>query len=137
MNSNDLIKFKEEILNRLNENENKIVEIQSFDRKVFESKMNIYEKNIEEFNLRLADMHNITISQKEKIEKINDLQKFQKETEEDLFNQEINIKNLQKDLTNSCAKYDRHYLENLIIPGLVGDYCKYKNLREFVEVRSF
>ena len=108
--------------------------MQKTNKNEIDKKMNLYEKKIEETNMRLNDMHNITITQKEKIEKITDFQKFQDRTTDHLLMQELRLNNLQKDLNTSCAKYDRHYLDNLIVPGLVGDYCKFKNLKEFVDV---
>jgi len=134
MNSNELIKFKEELLTRLKENETRINEIQKTNKNEIDKKMNLYEKKIEETNMRLNDMHNITITQKEKIEKVNELMKYKQNSSDQLFTLELKTGNLEKELSNACNKYDRHYLDNMVLPGTIGDYCKYKNLKEYLEV---
>ena len=137
-NSNELLlKFKEEILSKLKENENKMSDFQRQTKNELDKKIKGFEKKNDEFGLRVSDIQNITISQKEKIDKIADLQKFQQNTDEYLFTQDLRINNLQKDLSNACSIYDKHYLDNLILPGTIGDYCKYKNLKEYLEVNKF
>ncbi len=129
-----LFRLKEEILNTLKERDDKIADYQRTSRDEIVLKMETYDNNYNEISMRVLDLHNITISQKEKIEKINDFQKFQQRTTDHLLNQEIKLSNLQKDVSNACTKYDKHYLDNMIVPGLIGDYCKFRNLKEYFEV---
>ena len=137
MNSNSnelLIKFKEEILSKLKANENKINDFQRQTKSDIDEKMGGFDEKFDEFSIRVYDIQNIAISQKEKIDKITELQKFQQNTDDYLFTQDLRINNLQKDLSYACSIYDKHYLDNLILPGTIGDYCKYKNLKEYLEV---
>jgi len=135
MNTNDqLNKFKEEILAKLKENENKMIDSQVIIRSHVDKKMSNFDKRCDEFNLRVTDVQNITISQKEKIEKVNELMKYKQNSSDQLFTLELKTGNLEKELSNACNKYDRHYLDNMVLPGTIGDYCKYKNLKEYLEV---
>ena len=43
---------------------------------------------------------------------------------------DVRINNLFKDLSNACFKYVQIFLNNLVIPGKIGDSCKNKNLKE-------
>ena len=45
----------------------------------------------------------------------------------------VKLDSISKQFADSCYKYDRIFMENLVIPGLIGDYCKFKNLREYLE----
>ena len=49
-----------------------------------------------------------------------------------LAQHDIRINNLIKDLTDSCFKYDKLFLNNLQVPGEIGDCCKWKNVKEFL-----
>jgi len=129
-----LIKFKEEILSKLKENELKMIDSHIILKTHVDRKITSLDKKCEEYDLRVCDLHEISINQKEKIEKINDLLKFKSDSENQLFSLDLRISNLDKDLLNACSKYDRHYLDNLVLPGTIGDYCRFKNLKEYLEV---
>ena len=58
----------------------------------------------------------------------------QKKTNDQMISYDFKITQLQKDFSNSSYKYDKIYLDNLIIPGTIGDYCRYKNMKEYIEV---
>ena len=49
-----------------------------------------------------------------------------------LAQHDIRINNLIKDLNDSCFKYDKLFLNNLQVPGEIGDCCKWKNVKEFL-----
>ena len=45
---------------------------------------------------------------------------------------DLHINNCQKDLNDAIFKYDRAILNNLLIPGLVGQGCKFLNFRDYM-----
>ena len=47
---------------------------------------------------------------------------------EHIINNDVRINSLRKDFDNACYKYDKIYLNNLIVSGQIGDYCKYKTI---------
>ena len=50
------------------------------------------------------------------------------------LNIDIKFINLNKDYSESCYKYDKMILDNLLVPGYIGPgNCKFKNLKEFLE----
>jgi hypothetical protein len=49
---------------------------------------------------------------------------------------DIRLNSFQKEFSNACYKYDKIYLENLHLPGTIGENCTYKNLRDYIEVRK-
>jgi hypothetical protein len=58
--------------------------------------------------------------------------KIQKQTD-NITSSNIQISAIRNDLSNACFKYDKIFLNNLVIPGKIGDSCKYKNLKEYLE----
>jgi len=134
-NTNDqLNKFKEEIFAKLKENEKKMIDSQIILRSHVDEKMYDFENICNEFKLRVSDIQNITISQKEKSDKVNELMIYKKNSSEQLFTLELKTGKLEKELSSACNKYDRHYLDNLDLTGTIGESCKYKNLKEYLEV---
>lgn len=45
---------------------------------------------------------------------------------------EIRSNNLNRDFRAAVDKYDSLFLDNLNVPGKIGKFCKYKNIREFL-----
>ena len=118
----------------------------------FESKIiKDYQKTNENFQIRFEDLgkkheyHDVKIESildetqafKNKTEKINDLIAVSKKNSDQIMTIEIKMNSLQKEFSNACYKYDKIYLDNLVIPGTIGDYCRYKNLKEYLEVIFF
>ena len=81
-------------------------------------------------------MENFTNINKVRLENIDDLLVFQRETSDKLITHGVKLNGVQKDIKEACSKYDKIYLENLFIPGIIGEFCKFKNNREFVEVKN-
>ena len=68
-----------------------------------------------------------------KLEKIDNLINTYNKARETLLSQELRINTISKDLENSKFKYDKLISDNLTVPGFIGDYCKYRSLREYLE----
>ena len=68
-----------------------------------------------------------------KLEKVDNLINTYNKARETLLTQELRINTINKDLDNSKFKYDKLISDNLTVPGLIGDYCKYRSLREYLE----
>ena len=45
---------------------------------------------------------------------------------------EIRLNNLIREYRSSCTKYDSLFIDNMTVPGKIGNYCKYKNIKEFL-----
>ena len=111
----------------------------NFNRKIFflEDKL---KKSIEEFENTLneiKDKNNIFSEQTQSIkyleEKLTSIEKKTNKNKDDLINYDVKFTSLRKDFSEACFKYDKLFLNNLSIPGLIGHSCKFKNIKEFVE----
>ena len=72
-------------------------------------------------------------------EKIEDYESFKKKIESQIITHEIHLKETMKDLRNVKFKYDKIFIENLIVPGYIDQSSQYKNVGEFksYNIRNF
>lgn len=113
--------IEEKMTNRLNQVHNTL----SSRISVFQTKISDIENELKEITSR---MQTILIS----TSNITTIAPTQKKFEETLVTFEIRLNSLSKELSNSIYRYDKIILDNLMIPGQVGEYCKHKNLKEYI-----
>ena len=86
-------------------------------------------KNVSNFEKRLIEQFaNIKI----KTEKIEIVSEKLDKMDDRLTIYEIRCNNLSRDLRVAIDKYDSLFLDNMSVPGKIGNFCKYKNIREFL-----
>ena len=86
-------------------------------------------KNISASEKRLIEQFADIKIKTEKIEIISEkLSKF----DDRLTICEIRFNNLLRDFKEAVDKYDSLFLDNMNIPGIIGKFCKYKNIKEFL-----
>ena len=86
-------------------------------------------KNISLFEKRLIEQYTDVKIKTDKIEII--LDKLSKD-EDKITTYEIRFNNLLRDFKESVNKYDDLFLDNMNVPGKIGIYSKFKNIREFL-----
>ena len=86
-------------------------------------------KNIFACEKRLIDQYADIKIQTEKIELNSD--KIAK-IDDRLTTYEIRLTNLLRDFRSSCSKYDMLFIDNMTVPGKIGNYCKFRNIKEFL-----
>jgi hypothetical protein len=84
--------------------------------------------------VKLDQLNEMVNTDKAFVDRIEDLLSFQKRTIDQINSHELRINNMQKSLTSACYKYDKIFLDNLTIPGTIGDFCRFKNVKEYIEV---
>ena len=128
----DLIKFKEELLKELRDYKYQTTlninnEIHKFE-KLIENK-NVITNFIEKEKLSLlsksefSNERNIILSQ---------ISNKEQEIRNKLVVTDAKLNNYKRDVEESIYRYDKIIVENLQIPGLVGNACKYPNLKEYI-----
>ena len=129
---NDFIYFKNEVLE----------DIKSIEKKI-NSKITSLTKDIEKINQNSENQSQLITTKFTEISNyIQERTTFNELRIEiqNLSNQTSNqntifstkISSIEKDLSDTCYKYDQMILNNIIIPGLIGDKCKFKNLKELI-----
>ena len=85
--------------------------------------------SIEAINKALSES---IISINVKLDKFNELDLFKKKAESQLITHEIRINNTILDLNESKFKYDKIFIDNLTVPGIIGPQAQYKTLRDYL-----
>jgi len=127
--------LKEELLReiRLTENRSSIAK-QEFEKEI-EAKIDLINLKDNEIKVRLDDLQDFNATVKVKVlDNMEEFAKFKTNTAEDLFMQNILVAKMDKDLSNITNRFDKMFIENLLIPGKIGDFCQYKNLKDYIEV---
>ena len=129
---NSLTNFKEDILNSLSQMEEKIEnKIFTFDSYLhhqiesFQSKINDFQSVINNITEKSTKLE----IQSEKI--LNSMPQI-KNISENVLTSEIKVNNLEKEIEKFTFKYDKIISENLKVQGIIGDYCKYKTIKDFI-----
>ena len=102
----------------------------------YENKFQTFNSDFDKVNLKLDSIKYANESELEKLNKVENLEKFKEIAEADLFSLDSKLYNVKTELQRVCRKYDTIFLENLEIPGVVGSgkKCIYRDLREYILV---
>ena len=128
----ELIYFKEEIFSSLKQFEKKIME------KTKES--------LEQFDLKIKDLKTLLNQYQNETNIFLTKEDFQEE-KKDIINQatnkkmfdekftaiDIQISALRKDMSESNFKYDKIFIDQLTLPGIIGNKCKYKSIKDYIK----
>ena len=129
----DIIFFKNEILEDLKNIENKI-------NIKFESQSTMVTDKLERYKFKIEAMTekinflgdkiatNITLK-----DKIDELYKFKDKIGTYFANQDVKIDSIKKDLKEAINNYDKILLESVIYPKIIGSNAKFNNFHEFID----
>ena len=121
--------LKEELVAIIKEKELKIYE--ELDVKMRATKSLINESNkVMEENKRIIECF---LQQKYQIDKIDNLEKITNQAKDTLVSHEIKISNLSREMNLMKTKYDKIVLDNLLISGIIGPSCQFKNLSSYIK----
>ena len=128
----NIIEFKNDLLKKINSLESRILNKVRLYEKDFSSKLDNLSEKMLIFEQKFSNFQDNTIEIKKISEKITTLEKFKLKAESALLTQNIRLNTSLEDIEKIKTKYDKIFIENLTIPGFVGNSCKYKNLPEYI-----
>jgi len=131
-----LVDMKEFVIGYMRDFQTRLYRNNENDTQEIKQRLTEVEKKLDIHNVKIESILDETQTNQNKIQKINDLVLFSKKTTDQIMSIDIKLNSLQKEFSNACYKYDKIYLDNLNVPGTIGDYCKYKNMREYIEVSN-
>ena len=67
-----------------------------------------------------------------KLEKLKELDIFKKKIEGQMITHEIRLNNTMKDLSDSKFKYDKIFIDNLLVPGFIGPQSQFKTMGDYI-----
>ena len=128
-----MIYFKEEILGDIKKIEN------NFNKKIAQIN-DLINSNSEEYNAKftkystlITELIEIVSNRKHDYEKMEEIFQLKNSMLAQINDNKNKLIIITKDLENAVFKYDRIILDNLDFPGIVGNRCKFKNMKELFE----
>ena len=130
--SQENIKFKDDILKSVRDTQENIMK--NIDLKLVEiikknKKLEDSLKYITESNKKLIE--NVT-NKDVSLEKIKELEKFKNKVDSMLITHEIRINNNIEEIGSIRMKYDKAFIDNMLVPGYIGPSCQFKTIGDFV-----
>ena len=129
---NDINLFKDETLKALREIEKQLLEKMKLNNIETESKIADFDLKLSKFQEINKRMYESVIEQQVYLEKINHLNDFKSKTETRLISFDVKLTNFLSDLINIKSRYDKLFLENLTVPGIIGNSCKYRSISDYI-----
>ena len=126
--------IEKEVSKQISENQYEFVKnFQQFENKTYDNFSELRNQIINTDN-----KINMILSNEAKIKNLTNnfesLENKFKSLNDKFVNIEIKFVNLSREYSESCYKYDKMILDNLLVPGYIGSgNCKFKNLKEFLE----
>ena len=127
----EFLKFKDEVLKLISTTETIInAKIDKHKEEMIATEKN-YENKIKHIDEHYANFIQVSSTINNRLDRLNTYESFTQKTNDQLVSHEIRLTNISKDFTKAVQKYDKIYLDNLVLPGYIGEFCKFKNAKEF------
>ena len=129
---NSFSNFKEEMINSLcqieEKTENKISLFDSYLHNQIES----FQTKITEFQSTINSLLEKTTRLEIQTNSMTNSMPQIKSLSENVLTSDIKITNLEKEFEKMCIRYEKIFNKNLKVQGIIGEYCKYKTLKDFI-----
>ena len=128
---NSLSHFKEDVVNSLCQVEEKAeFKISQFDS-YLHNQLESFQMKISELYVMMNSLSEKTTKLEMKTDTICNTMPNIKKLSETVTTSEIKLENIEKEIERIKIKYEKN-LENLQVKGVIGEFCKYKNFKDFV-----
>ena len=123
---NDTLKDLKNLERTLNEKIEKI-------KNQVENDKSYADTTFSKYSLLISDMSKKISAAEENYEINQQIDNLKKKLEELSINCKIKINGLEKELNKMIIKYDRIFINNLVVPGLIGSSCPFPSLSNFLD----
>ena len=130
---NDINLFKDDTLKALSKIEKKLLEKMKLKNIETELKIADFDLKLSKFQEINKRMFESVVEQQVYLDKLNKLNDFKSKTETKLISLDIKLGNFISDLGNIKSYYDKIFLENLKLPGIIGVSCKFHTISDFIK----
>lgn len=101
-----------------------------------EKRMSKIEKTLSEFTIDLSDIQIKLNENKIKCMRIDEIIQANQKLKDQILSHDNKINKHTKDVSDSLNKFNQLLFDNLTIPGLVGSYCKFKTIKEYINYNN-
>ena len=129
----EVVQVKDELLAKISELEAKLT--LKLQQQSTESTNNFitYATKLNDLDQKYTTLNSGIAEQKVKLTKIDEFDAFKRKADDQLITHEIHLNNTMKDLANAKFKYDKMFIDNLTVPGYVGECSQYKTMRDYID----
>ena len=129
----EVVQVKDELLAKISELEAKLT--LKLQQQSTESTNNFitYATKLNDLDQKYTTLSSGIAEQKVKLTKIDEFDAFKRKADDQLITHEIHLNNTMKDLANAKFKYDKMFIDNLTVPGYVGECSQYKTMRDYID----
>jgi len=132
VSKNDMMFFQNEVLMDIKKLDHKLNG--KIDEKNTEltDKITKTEQKVSLLVTQISEIINSIATNKSNEDKISNFLNFKQKTEESLFVYDSKIHSLEKDISNAVYKFDNIINNTILVPGLIGNSCKYPSVKTFL-----
>ena len=129
----DIIYFKEDVLKDIKKMDIRLTSKFDISSKEVQDKLAAYDSKFEALTQKITDLASLISQDKAIQEKIEKLQNFKSNAESQLTTHEVKQNTLQKELSDAIFKYDKVIYDNIMYPGVIGNCCRFKTFRDYID----
>ena len=130
---NDFLFFQNEVFKDIKELEKKLNEkIITITSNIDSNKVSA-DNNYQKFNEKITQIIHTIETTEERLKIDEQLSSFKKKIDDFLYMNKAKIASLEKDINKITFKYDKIFLDNLTVPGVIGTACPFQTLSSFIE----
>ena len=91
------------------------------------------ETKYQHFSEKLSEMKKIVENSDERVKINTQISSFQKQLDDISFLNKTRLTSIEKEISEMGFKYDKIFLDNLTVPGVVGTSCPFKTMSAFID----
>ena len=130
---NDFLFFQNEVFKDIKELEKKLNEkISTITSNIDSNKLSA-DNNYQKFTEKISQIIHMVETAEERLKIDEQLSSFKKKIDDILCMNKAKITSLEKEINKITFKYDKIFLDNLTVPGVIGTACPFQTLSAFIE----
>ena len=133
VNRNDFLFFQNEVYKDLKELEFKLNEKLNTITSNINSNKEISDNNYQKFTEKISQMITMIETSEERLKIDEKISSFKKKIDDFIYMNKAKTTSIEKEIGKITFKYDKIFLDNLTVPGVIGTACPFQNLSSFIE----
>ena len=130
---NDMIHFKDDVLKDIKYMQKNITEKFEMTNNLIKEKLESYDRKMNLYNEKLAQLSNLVVTDNAMKEKIEQLVQSKVDLRDHILTNEIKFTNLEKEYHEKMEKIDYVLSDSVIYPSVIGPKGKYKTFHDFID----
>ena len=130
---NDFLFFQNEVFKDIKNLEKKLNEKIANLSSSIDSNKESSDDSYQKFTEKISQIIDMVQSSEERLKIDEQLSSFKKKVDDGLLTNKAKITALEKEINKITFKYDKIFLDNMSVPGVIGTACPFQNLSSFIE----